>query len=142
MDRGLADEACEACRPGAPRVSTEDMPALLAAVPRWHRTERNGTDHVRRSYRFPDFALALAFTARVGALAEAEDHHPTITLQRGQATVTWWTYAIGGLHRNDFRMAARCDVIYAEITRASTPAGEGSPAGVDVVADGRTGAHS
>ncbi|WP_372241281.1 4a-hydroxytetrahydrobiopterin dehydratase [Aeromonas hydrophila] len=27
----------------------------------------------------------------------------------GKVTVSWWTYKIGGLHRNDFIMAARTD---------------------------------
>jgi 4a-hydroxytetrahydrobiopterin dehydratase len=30
-------------------------------------------------------------------------------LEWGKVTVTWWTHVIGGLHKNDFIMAAKCD---------------------------------
>jgi 4a-hydroxytetrahydrobiopterin dehydratase len=71
---------------------------------------------LERSFKFPDFARALAFTNRVGALAEAEGHHPSILLQWGRVTVTWYTHKIKGLHRNDFIMAARTDVAFREMT--------------------------
>jgi 4a-hydroxytetrahydrobiopterin dehydratase len=62
-------------------------------------------------FTFNDFAGALAFTNRVGALAEAEGHHPAILTEWGKVTVTWWTHAISGLHRNDFIAAAKTDAL-------------------------------
>jgi len=44
-------------------------------------------------------------------LADAEDHHPTLLVEWGRVTVSWWTHSLGGLHRNDFVMAARTDRI-------------------------------
>ena len=46
-------------------------------------------------------------------MAEQEDHHPTILIAWGKVTVTWWTHAIKGLHRNDFIMAAKTDDAFA-----------------------------
>jgi 4a-hydroxytetrahydrobiopterin dehydratase len=57
----------------------------------------------------------LDFTIRIGELAEQEDHHPVITTEWGRVTVTWWTHAIRGLHRNDFIMAAKSDQAYQEM---------------------------
>jgi len=62
----------------------------------------------------PELADALAFTNRVGALAEAEGHHPALLTEWGRVTVTWWTHKIRGLHRNDFIMAAKTDALAAE----------------------------
>ena len=59
--------------------------------------------------RFADFAAALDFTNRIGALAESEDHHPAILTEWGRVTIGWWTHVVGGLHRNDFIMAAQTD---------------------------------
>jgi len=53
----------------------------------------------------------LEFTNKVGEIAEAEKHHPEIITEWGKATVTWWTHAINGLHKNDFVMAAKTDEI-------------------------------
>jgi len=107
----LASEPCAPCRGGEPRVTDAEARTLAAAVPEWRIVEREGIARLERTFTFPDFARALAFTNRVGALAEAAGHHPALLTEWGRVTVTWWTHAIGGLHRNDFIMAARTDLI-------------------------------
>lgn len=107
----LSEEKCEACRVGAPQVTAEEMPGLLAEVPEWRVEERDGVKQLERVFTFKNFHAALAFTNRVGDLAEAHDHHPAILTEWGKVTVTWWTHKIGGLHRNDFVMAAHTDVL-------------------------------
>jgi len=64
-------------------------------------------------FTIPNFVEALNFTNKVGALAESEGHHPALLTEWGKVTVTWWTHKIGGLHRNDFIMAAKTDQLYA-----------------------------
>ena len=105
----LLNQRCEACRVGAPRVTDEQLPKLKAQVPQWTFKERDGVRQLERLFKFPDYAAALAFTQRVGELAEAEDHHPAMLVEWGKVTVTWWTHAINGLHRNDFICAAKTD---------------------------------
>jgi 4a-hydroxytetrahydrobiopterin dehydratase len=110
----LAEMACEACRGDVPPLTEEEIAALAPQVPEWRIVEREGIKQLERTFRFADFAAALAFTNKVGALAEAEDHHPAIVTEWGRVTVTWWTHKIRGLHRNDFIMAAKTDRLYAE----------------------------
>jgi 4a-hydroxytetrahydrobiopterin dehydratase len=119
MTDGLANGVCEPCRVGAPRVTPEEMETLRREVPAWDVAERDGVARLERVFAFPDFARALAFTDRVGALAEAQGHHPALLTEWGRVTVSWWTQKIGGLHRNDFIMAARTDAL------AEADAGEG-----------------
>jgi 4a-hydroxytetrahydrobiopterin dehydratase len=90
------------------------MEALKPQVPEWAVVEREGIPRLERVFEFPDFAQALAFTNRVGEIAEDEGHHPALLTEWGRVTVTWWTHKIRGLHRNDFVMAARTD----EVVRA------------------------
>jgi 4a-hydroxytetrahydrobiopterin dehydratase len=63
-------------------------------------------------YSFNNFVEAIAFTNRVGELAEEENHHPALLTEWGKVTVTWWTHKIRGLHRSDFIMAAKTDKYY------------------------------
>jgi 4a-hydroxytetrahydrobiopterin dehydratase len=105
----LAHLKCEACRVGAPTVTDEEMAALHPQVPEWSVEERDGIPRLERVFAFSDFAAALAFTNRVGALAEEEGHHPALLTEWGRVTVSWWTHKIRGLHRNDFVMAAKTD---------------------------------
>ena len=65
-----------------------------------------------KAQKFKNFVQALAFTHRVGELAEEQDHHPALLTEWGKVTVTWWTHAVKGLHRNDFIMAAKTDELY------------------------------
>ena len=106
---GLSSERCVACHPGAPAVSEAETRDLLRQLPGWSVIERDGMRQLERVFAFPDFAQALAFTNRVGALAEAEGHHPALLTEWGRVTVRWWTHAIKGLHRNDFIMAAKTE---------------------------------
>jgi 4a-hydroxytetrahydrobiopterin dehydratase len=69
-----------------------------------------------RSFRFRNFREALTFVQEIGGLAEAEGHHPDISLGWGNATVSPQTKKIKGLHENDFIMATKIDRIYARTT--------------------------
>ena len=110
----LSAERCQACRPGAPPVSDAETRDLLRQLVGWTVIERDGVRQLERVFTFPDFAAALAFTNRVGAIAEAQGHHPALLTEWGRVTVRWWTHAIQGLHRNDFVMAAKTqDVLTA-----------------------------
>ena len=105
----MRKEKCEACRVGAPTVTKEEMASLMPLVPGWKVVARDGIDTLERVYTFPDFSAAMAFSVRVGMLAEAEGHHPALLTEWGRVTVSWWTHKIRGLHRNDFLMAAKTD---------------------------------
>ena len=109
----LAKGRCEPCSRGAPKVTADEERELGAQLSEWTVVEREGVRRLERVFAFPDFARALAFTNRVGALAEEEGHHPALLTEWGKVTVTWWTHKIGGLHRNDFVMAAKSDQAFA-----------------------------
>ena len=108
----LNDLHCEAHEGGTTGLTATEIDALRAQVPAWQVVDRGGVPQLERMFRFKDFAEALLFTNRVGELAEAENHHPSILTEWGKVTVTWWTHSIGGLHRNDFIMAAKTDRLY------------------------------
>ena len=109
----LVQEKCVPCRAGAPGVTESQMTELSLQVPQWRLVPLDEIKRLERVYRFPNFAEALAFTIRVGALAESENHHPAILTEWGKVTVTWWTHSIRGLHRNDFIMAAKTDALFS-----------------------------
>jgi 4a-hydroxytetrahydrobiopterin dehydratase len=97
-----------------PSATRQEVEQWLQQLPGWEVLEREGVPQLERTFKFADFAQALAFTNRVGQLAEEKDHHPTMVTEWGKVTVTWWTHSVGGLHQNDFVMAARTDELYEE----------------------------
>ena len=110
----LSKQSCEACRADAPRVSDEDLKLLMPNIPDWQVIVVDGVMQLSREFGFRNFEQAMAFSNRVGDIAEAEDHHPAILTEWGKVTVTWWSHKIKGLHKNDLIMAARTDEVYAD----------------------------
>ncbi len=108
----LTQQRCVACRADAPKVTEQEIAELKPQIPDWDLVERDEIPRLEKVYRLKDFAEALAFTIKVGELAEEEGHHPAILTEWGRVTVSWWTHKIRGLHRNDFIMAAKTDRIY------------------------------
>jgi 4a-hydroxytetrahydrobiopterin dehydratase len=108
----LVGQTCTACRRGEPTVTDDEIAELQPQVLDWRLKEVDRVRRLERTFRFDDFAGALAFTNRVGEIAEQQGHHPALLTEWGRTTVTWWTHKIGGLHRNDFIMAAKTDALY------------------------------
>ena len=107
----LSSKSCVACRGDAPKISEEKLALLLNQIPDWTPVVRDDVMQLEREFKFKNFKQALAFTNRVGELAEAQGHHPGILTEWGKVTVTWWTHKIMGLHENDFICAAKTDEV-------------------------------
>lgn len=105
--RDLAAGTCEPCRGGIPPLSRAAIDRYLPRVPEW--SVATAPDRLVRTIRFGDFRAAQAFAVRVGDLCEAAGHHADIRYGWGYCTVEFWTHKIGGLHDNDFIMAAKVD---------------------------------
>ena len=73
--------------------------------------------HLEKEFIFRNFREALAFTNRVGEIAEQEKHHPDLFLSYGRVKIQLWTHKIDGLSENDFIFAAKCNrLIYTEMS--------------------------
>jgi len=105
----LSNMKCVACRGGEPKLTDEQIADFKPQVPDWQVKEVDGMKRLERIFKFKNFAEAILFTDKIGAIAEEEDHHPLIITEWGRVTVQWWTHKIGGLHQNDFIMAAKTD---------------------------------
>jgi 4a-hydroxytetrahydrobiopterin dehydratase len=87
-------------------VAGEELARLQAQVPGWQVVDQH---HLAKAYTFPDFRTALDFVNRVGAVAEAEGHHPDLYLTWGRVEVKTWTHKIDGLTESDFILAAKIE---------------------------------
>lgn len=105
----LNDLRCEACSSDAVALGQEERRLLLTELDGWQVIERDGIPQLEKVYTFKNYKQAWAFANLVSELAEEEFHHPSILLEWGKVTVTWWSHSIKGLHQNDFICAAKCD---------------------------------
>lgn len=115
----LADMKCVACRGGTPPMESERARQMLKELASgW---ELNQAGHLERTYAFKNFAQALEFADKVGAIAEAEGHHPDLYIAWGKCKVEVWTHKIKGLTESDFYLAAKADRAYDSVAKVLAP---------------------
>lgn len=108
-NRSLTEMKCIPCKGDTPPLRGEELQALFQQLPvGWKVIEEH---HLEKEYRFKNFQEALAFTNKVGSLAEQEGHHPDIRLSWGKVVLLLWTHKIHGLTESDFILAAKCDTL-------------------------------
>jgi 4a-hydroxytetrahydrobiopterin dehydratase len=88
-----------------PVLDDASVTAWLSAHPGWSREG----DVLVKTYRFDDFAGALAFAVRVGMFAEKCDHHPELEIGWGKAVVKLSTHEPAGLTQLDLTSAEAAD---------------------------------
>lgn len=92
-------------------MSIDKITELQKSIsPEWQLIETNKA--LVRTYTFKNFLQALQFVNKVGALAEAQNHHPDIDFGWGRVEITLTTHAVAGLSENDFIVAAKIDALH------------------------------
>jgi 4a-hydroxytetrahydrobiopterin dehydratase len=107
MASDLASKSCVPCRGGVPPLSMDVASRLMEQLNGW--TFEQG--HLAKSYLFSNFAGALEFVNRIGAIADEQGHHPDIYMTWGKVSVEVWTHKIDGLTESDFILAAKFDEV-------------------------------
>jgi 4a-hydroxytetrahydrobiopterin dehydratase len=110
MVETLIERSCTPCKGGIPPLTQGEAQSFHAQVANWELADE--ARRIERAFKFKSFGEALAFVQKVGALAEAEGHHPDISFGWGYAKVALQTKKIKGLHENDFIMAAKIDGLF------------------------------
>jgi len=108
----LAAGQCVSCRGSEPTLTEAEVEDLLFHVIGWQVKEVDRVKRIEKVFKFNDFAEAMEFTNKVAGIAEEQGHHPLVITEWGRVTVQWWTHVTGGLHRNDFIMAAKTDDVF------------------------------
>lgn len=105
---GLTQKSCVPCLGGVPPLKGAELEALSTQLPEWSVVDAH---HLYRRYAFKDFKTALDLVNAIGAVAEAEGHHPNIAFTWGEVEVSVWTHKIDGLTESDFVLAAKIEAL-------------------------------
>ena len=109
MSDNLKDKVCVPCQGGIPPLTSKEANSFLKSTPGWELKE--DATQLYRSFSFDNFKTALNYINKVGIVSEEEGHHPDIEFGWGYVNITILTHKIGGLHENDFILAAKIDEI-------------------------------
>jgi 4a-hydroxytetrahydrobiopterin dehydratase len=106
----LVTSHCVPCSdPSIQPLSEGDVQEKLNEISGWHIGHDN--KRIERTFTFGDFKKAMVFVNRVAEIAESEGHHPDISIHYNEVTIELWTHSIGGLHENDFIVAAKINTL-------------------------------
>ena len=111
----LAQQNISATPKTAIQLTSLEQAELSVQVPGWEVIVSEGIETLRQVYKLKTFLAAMEFANQISTIAEQGDHHPALLIEWGRVTVTWWSHSIGGLHLNDFVMAAKTDEIYSTL---------------------------
>jgi len=88
-------------------LNVDELSAAVGGLEGWTAED----SQLIKRWKFENFAEALAFVNKVGALAEAADHHPDITFGWGYAEFVLTTHDRGGVTDVDIALATKIDQI-------------------------------
>ena len=110
----LSDRKIEPLTKESKSPTTEEIKELLTELPTWkvNYSVEGKFYYLERKFKCSAYPAVIAFHNNVSELAENVQHHPEMITEYQYLTVKWWSHSVGGLHMNDFIMAAKCDQIY------------------------------
>ena len=103
----LAHAHCAPRRGSEHRLTDASIRELLPQVPRWELSENGHA--LTRTFTFKDYYRTMSFVNALAHIANAEDHHPDLSVHYGRCVVRFSTHDVDGLSENDFICAAKTD---------------------------------
>ena len=106
----LSQRKCVPCQGGIDPLNPKQVSRLISKLEEdWENIENK---RIRKEYIFNLYSQAILFVNKVAELAENEDHHPYIHINFKKVEIIIFTHKIDGLHKNDFILASKCDLLY------------------------------
>ena len=105
----LADAQCTPRRGHEHRLGEARLRELLPQLADWSLIDNGHA--ISKTFRFPDYYRTIAFVNALAYIANAQDHHPDLSVHYDRCVVQFSTHDVGGLSENDFICAAKADAL-------------------------------
>jgi len=90
-------------------LSNAEIVEKLKSMPEWSAAG----NAIHKKFTFKSFMPAIAFVNRIAEAAEQANHHPDITINYSQVSISLSTHSEGGITQKDFQLAEALDKIYS-----------------------------
>lgn len=99
----------------APRraLNPTEVVSRLATVSGWQLTGDGGNVAIEKTCTFDNYYETISFVNAVAFIANAQDHHPDLSVHYNRCVVHLNTHDVKGLSETDFECAARIDALLA-----------------------------
>ena len=105
----LAHARCMPRRGSGHRATEASIRDWLPEIPGWTLVENGHA--LSKTFTFKDYYRTMSFVNALAHVANAEDHHPDLSVHYDRCVVRFSTHDVGGLSENDFICAAKADLL-------------------------------
>src|SRR5258708_23988837 len=109
MSSDLAALLSLECRPGAQRLSPDELTSGQKALPGWDCADNRLT----KTFSFANYYETMAFVNAVAYIAHRQDHHPDLAVHYNRVAVDYSTHDAAGVTLNDCICAAKVEALAA-----------------------------
>lgn len=85
----------------------------LAAAPGWKLAGDGDAAAIEKTYGFANYYETISFVNAVAFIANAQDHHPDMSVHYNRCVVRFNTHDVKGISESDFECAAQVDALVA-----------------------------
>ncbi len=93
-------------------LTATEIVSRLAAAPSWKLTGDGPDVAIEKAYTFANYYETISFVNAVAFIANAQDHHPDLTVHYNRCVVRFNTHDVKGLSDTDFESAAQIDGLF------------------------------
>ncbi len=94
-------------------LNATEVVSRLAAVTGWQLTGDGENIAIEKTFTFANYHETISFVNAVAFIANAQDHHPDLSVHYNRCVVRFNTHDVKGLSETDFDCAARIDALLA-----------------------------
>ena len=85
----------------------------LSSAPGWTLSGDGADVRIEKTYTFANYYETISFVNAVAFIANAQDHHPDLSVHYGRCVVRFNTHDVKGLSATDFECASLVDALLA-----------------------------
>ena len=94
-------------------LNPTEVVSRLATAQGWQLTGDGEKVAIEKTYSFANYDETISFVNAVAFIANAQDHHPDLSVHYSRCVVRFNTHDVKGLSETDFECAARIDALLA-----------------------------
>ena len=94
-------------------LGPSEIVSRLAALAGWQLTGDGPDVAIEKTYRFANYYETISFVNAVAFIANAQDHHPDLSVHYNRCVVRFNTHDVKGLSQTDFECAEQVDALLA-----------------------------
>ena len=94
-------------------LAATEIVKRLAPLAGWRLTGDGPDVAIEKAYTFANYYETISFVNAVAFIANAQDHHPDLSVHYNRCVVRFNTHDVKGLSDTDFECAAQVDALIA-----------------------------